>query len=141
MGHAKPMRVVERITYLAHQLHGLIETQTPLAEQLSKILTIDMLHDKVTHIQIAAEIVNGDNVWMAQFGQGLGFTLEALQELWVRCDVIGNDLDRHFAAQLELFSTVDHAHGTTTQLAQNFVVRKDHGNLIDVVIIVTAPMI
>ena len=49
-------------------------------DQLKKVRPIDVLHDQVMQSIGLAEVVNGNDIWMAEPGQGAGFAGESFRE-------------------------------------------------------------
>jgi hypothetical protein len=72
---------------------------------------------------VLPDVVDGANVGMVQRGGGLRLALESGQGLWVSGYFFGKELQGDKAAQTRVFSLVDNAHATATQLLDDAVVR------------------
>ena len=59
---------------------------------------------------------------MVQGRQGAGLAVEAGQALGVLGEMVGQDLERHLAAQLGVLGQVDGAHAAFAEFAEDFVV-------------------
>ena len=67
------------------------------------------------------EVVYLNNVGMAQLGNYGRFVLKALHKLFVGRQVLVNDFDGHFAAQIRIVGTVNRRHAATSQNRFYFV--------------------
>src|SRR5271154_5298503 len=83
---------------------------------------VQKLHGDEGFAALIVNLVNGANVRVIQRGGGLGFTLETAKRLWIFGYVVRQELQRHKAAELDIFSLVNHAHAATTELFYDAVV-------------------
>ena len=60
---------------------------------------------------------------MIQRGGCFGFALEAAERLRIFGDVVRQKLQRHKAAELDVFRLINHTHTAATELFQDAVVR------------------
>jgi len=67
--------------------------------------------------------VNGADTGMVQRRGRLRFSLEARQCLWVFCDIVRQEFQRHVAVQPRIFGLVDHAHTAAAELFGDAVMR------------------
>src|SRR5271165_3509909 len=67
-------------------------------------------------------IVDDADVGMVQLRSSAGLAQEAVEGLAVIGEVVGNELQRHVAAEARIFCFVNHAHAAATELPQEAVV-------------------
>ncbi len=74
---------------------------------------------------VFADVVDGADVRMIERRGSPRFALEALQGLGVPSQLVGQEFERHPAAQPAVVSRVDHPHTPTAELGHDLVVRND----------------
>ena len=72
---------------------------------------------------LVVNFVDGTDVRMIQCRCSLGFALKAVESLRVFGYVVGQELEGNKAAELEVFSFVNHTHPATAKLLDNAVMR------------------
>ena len=72
--------VLQGVADLRHDPQRLLRLQVAVAQQLPQVDAVHVLHDEVVEAAGLAEIVDGDDVGMAEPGQGAGLAVEALGE-------------------------------------------------------------
>src|SRR5207244_4509099 len=85
------------------------------AQDLPERLSIHELHGDVEGGVRGADVVNRDDVRMAQRRGGSGFLLEALAAVGVRGELAGQHLDGDLAAQPRIPCAVDLSHASGAQ--------------------------
>ena len=88
-----PLCLVQRIGDLDGDLERLIERQRTFLQPLGERLALQVLHDQEVDPVLAADVVEGANVRVIEAGDGLGLALEALLQIGIRGDVLGQDFD------------------------------------------------
>ena len=83
---------------------------------------LEKLHGDKGRAVLVINFVNGTDVGMIEGRSSLSFSFETVQSLRVFGDVIGQELQGDKAAQLEVFSFVDHAHPATAKFLEDAVV-------------------
>ena len=78
-----------------------------------------------------AELVDGDDVWVAEARQGAGFPGEALGEAWVGRRLGGQDFQRDQAVEGRLARFVHGPHAAFAEEAEDFELREEPGHLFD----------
>jgi len=77
-----------------------------------------------------SDVVDRADVGMLQRRGGAGFALQPLERLGVPAHLLRQELQRHAAAELQIFRLVDDAHAAAAQLREDPVVGNrltDHG--------------
>ncbi len=110
--------VVQRLGYLADDLRRLARGHR-LAQHVLERAGFHILGDDVAQAAFLAEVVNGQDVRMGQFGDGLRFAGEALGEALFVGEIGGQHLDRHVAVQGWLIGLVYRGHPSFANLFQN----------------------
>jgi hypothetical protein len=71
----------------------------------------DEFHDEVENVVRISDIVDVGNVGMVQLGDGAGLLDEHVSKSLLRCQLVGNDLDRDFAFEGNIPSLEHASHG------------------------------
>ena len=90
-------------------------------------LALDVLHHEVVVPPGLADVDRLDDVGVVELGGRLAFLVEALDELGVLAEPLGQDLDRHGAVEAELLGLVDGGHRPGAELAEDLVARNLRG--------------
>jgi len=100
MVHIVLMGIVQGISNFNHQFDRFGDIKRPLFfDPLLKSFTVNKGHNNIIKIIVAAEIVYINNSRMVQAGGKLGFTMEALLELFVLYQLLVNNFNGHFFPQ------------------------------------------
>ncbi len=83
--------------------------------------SFDQLHDHVVGVAVLTEVVDADDVGMAQVGGRLGLATETRREGPVRSEVRMQDLDRHRSAEGEILRLEDVAHAPASEVSDDSV--------------------
>ena len=81
-------------------------------DQVLERLSRHVLHDDVVHAVVMPDVVDTDDVRMAEPGCRLSLALEAAQEVGIAAVLSPQDLDRHIPAKGEVDATVDNCHAS-----------------------------
>ncbi len=85
------------------------------AQDGGEVLPVDQLHDDVRAAGVLAEVVDRDDVGVAQRGRRLGLLPEARREVGVAQVLGAEKLERDVATELGIGGTVDGRHPATAQ--------------------------
>jgi hypothetical protein len=114
--HAAGVGVGERGGHLGADRHGRRPRQAPLAVQRGgQVLAVDQLHDHVGAATVGAVVEDAGDVRVQQGGRVAGLAPEALDELGVLGQLLGQDLDRHDAPEHLVVGPVHGAHAAPGQ--------------------------
>ena len=91
-------------------------------------LPFQKFHDDEGLAFVFADVVDRADVGVVEGRSGARLALEPLQGLMILCQFLGQELERHEAAELGVLGLVDHAHAPATQLLQNAIVRNGLAN-------------
>ncbi len=122
---ALAMRIVERIEHLRHDAND-VGNGEPLVrlEILLELAALDELHGDEPDAVVLAEIVDRNDVGMAEPSRRLGLAAEARNDgrRCFACQLIGaNGLERNNALDHRIVAFVDHAHCAAADLSPHFV--------------------
>jgi hypothetical protein len=90
-------------------------------DELLQILTLEELHHHVEVALVLDEVEDGDDVGMIELGGVAGLTLEALHEIRIRVERLGNHLDGDVTVEDRVVALVDLAHRTLADLTDDVV--------------------
>src|SRR5262249_11291910 len=90
-------------------------------ERLAQSLAFEKLHDGISDVSFAGEIMEGEDVRMRQCGYSLRFALEARQRLSIVSEAFGQHLDGDVAPEARVSSFVDLAHPSRTEWREDLV--------------------
>jgi hypothetical protein len=97
-------------------------------QHLRKRTTFDQLHrDEVDAVRLL-DGMDGDDVGVAEGGDGSGLTLETRPPLWIGCRFFRQDLEGDPALQLGVLGDIDLAHSTLAQGGHHLIVRESFSN-------------
>ena len=86
-------------------------------------LPVEIFHRDEGPAVLLVNLVDGADVWVIESRCRASLAAKALQRLMVFGDVVGEKFQRDKAAQLGVFSLVDHTHSTTAELLNDAVMR------------------
>src|ERR1700722_13084654 len=84
-------------------------------------MPLEKFRDEVGRAVVFANVVDGEDVWMVQRGDGAGFLLEAAEAVGVFRKSLREDFDGDVAAEAGVFCTEDFAHSASADWRDNFV--------------------
>ena len=114
---------IERIGDLDGKVNNLLGRERAAANAHIQGHAFEQLHGDKTPTGVFADFIDGTNIGMIQGGGGASLALETLEGLWVMGQFIGQELEGHMAAELEILGFEDHTHPAAAQLADDAVVR------------------
>ncbi len=114
MDNARAMRLVERVCDLDGDRRDLIDGHPSSFDPAGKGLAVEMLEHEVVNALLAADIVEGADVWMIQGGDRFGLTVEPIPELRVSGQRLLQNLDCDDAIEACVSRFVDVAHAALT---------------------------
>ena len=79
-------------------------------------LAVEELHHEEVAALVFVDVVNNADVRVVQRGGRARFAAETFERVGIARGVVRQELQRDEAAELGVFSTVDHAHTAATQL-------------------------
>jgi hypothetical protein len=92
----------------------------------------EALHHDEKMAVVLADLVNGADVGVVQRRRSAGLAAETFESLGIVGGAVGQELEGDKAAQLGVFSFVDHTHSAATEQFDDAVVRNglaDHGRM------------
>src|SRR5260370_11709454 len=99
---------VERIGDLNGKVHNLLGRERATSNAYIQGHAFEQLHGDKAAPGIFANFINGANVGMVQGGGGASLALETFEDLRVMGHFIGQELEGHVAAELEILGFKDH---------------------------------
>ena len=119
---------IQRIRNLCPKLQQLLDRQRFSAQPMFQRLAFHQFHGNEGLAVAFVNIVNRADVWMVQSRCSTRFSFEPLQGLAVLCQFLGQELQGHEAAQLDVLGLIHHTHAATTELLQDAVVGNGFAN-------------
>ncbi len=114
--------VAEAGADLQEDAHALGQGDRRLAlDQRAQVVALEQLHGHVEPPVGLVHVVDADDVGMAQLADRLDLATEALVQLFLGGELLGEHLERHRPAQGQVAGAVDHAHGAFAQLVEDLV--------------------
>ena len=101
-------------------------------EDLAQVDAIHEFHQQKIERAGLPEIVDGDNIWMAQARQCLGFALESLGETLVAGALGREHLESHKTFELRLAGFEDNAHAALADERKHFELRERGSHCLDI---------
>src|SRR5262245_8401036 len=114
------MRRSEAARDLRRVFHDFGRRQWPASQGLTQRLTLKQLRDDERTAVVHAEVVDGDEVRMAQPGGCTGFELEAPLAVGITRPFPGQDFDSDVAPQLWVSRAIDLTHSARAHGAHDF---------------------
>ncbi len=124
MNYAFGVRGVERIGNFDGQREQESNIERLRGDAVLERCPVQKLHRDERLRIVLANLVNRADVGMIQCRSGTRLTAEAFQSLGVAGDVLGQELQRHRAAEFGVLGLVHHSHAAATEFARDFVVGK-----------------
>ena len=106
---------------LLHQRELLVERHLAVGDRVLEVLALEQLHRHEHLVVLEAELVDGDDVGMAQQRDRLRLAHEALAHRLVRVEAGRDALDGDVAVQHRVVGAEDLAHGPLAELADDLV--------------------
>ena len=107
--------------HLRRVVGRLAERERPVAQPLAQRLALEQLRHDVRDIALAADVVERQDVGMAERRHGARLALEALAALGALAEVRRQHLDRHVATEPGVARAVDLAHPSRTERGRDLV--------------------
>ena len=97
-------------------------------DEVLQVAALDELHDDVgrTRFGVLADVIDRNDVWVAQTRRGASFTPEALEELGIIGVLWMEQLDRDASIQQGVVRLPDRGHATAGDLAEQLVATSEH---------------
>ena len=121
MNNSNLVRFGKSIRNLRRNSNRLAERDWAGNEHLSYGLSIHQFHGDVTRSAHVSELVNRNDIGMAERAGRTGLLLESRQSFGLRTALQGKSLDGDFAFQAGISGAVHLAHATGPQPLENFV--------------------
>ena len=106
-------------------LEEAVEGDAAGLDELRQRLAVDELHGEKGRAFRLRDGEDGDDVGMAQGGDGLGFALEEGPPLGIAHRALGQELDGHVAVELEVAGLPDDAHAAFADLLDQAIIAED----------------
>ncbi len=124
MHHALVVRVLQRFADGRDDGEGLRRLQFSVADEVAEVHAVHELHHDVEQAAGLAEVVDRDDVRMAELRQQLGLAGETFGEARVALALGGEDLDRDEAVEGFLAGLVNDAHAAAPETLDDLELRK-----------------
>ena len=122
---------LQGVANLRHDRQRLLRRHPAGLNRLPQVHAVDIFHDEEIQPLGLAEIVDGDDVRMAQPGQRAGFAREPLGKRRIVAGFHRQNLDRHQPIEPRLPGFVDRPHAPLAQQFEDFKLRKSLGQFFD----------
>ncbi len=96
--------------------------RTLLLDDLLQGMALEILHDDIVDAVLVPDVVDDDDIGVAQSSSGLSFSLEALDELLIVAELGWKRLDGHVTVEGWLIGAVDNGHATPPELVDDLVI-------------------
>jgi hypothetical protein len=116
---------LERVAHRRDEGEGLCRGEAFRFEDLAQVFAIHIFHEQIEIAAGFAEVVNGDDVRMAQGRQSAGFAGEALRERRVGRAFWSKQLECNPALQGLLAGFVNHAHAAPAEARMDLELREE----------------
>ena len=113
---------VERVGDLDAEVEDLIQLERLALDAVLERFAFQELHGDEVLALVFPDLVDGANIRMVQSRGSARLALEARQRLLVAGHFLGQELERHHAAELGVLGLVNHAHAPAAQLADDAIV-------------------
>ena len=123
------VRELERLANLRDDLQRLARRQFARLLQLSQVKSIDKLHDEEGQSVGLAELMDGDDVRMAQSRQRAGLAIEPLGKTWPARGLRRENLQRHKTVERRLTGFINGPHAPLADESEDFELWKQAGDL------------
>jgi len=117
------VRDIEGIGNFERDRNQLIELQRPAGDAVLERNAFEQLHHDKGAAIVLADLVNRANVGMVQGRGSPCLTAKALQSDGALRQIVRQKLERHVAAEAQVFRFVHHTHSPATQALENAVMR------------------
>ncbi len=124
MDDALVVRELERVANLRHDGQRLARADATGGEQLPQVHAIHEFHDEEIQSIGAAEIMDGNDAWVVEPGQRLGFAGEPFGESGVLTNPGRQNLERDDAVEFLLPGFVHRAHAAAADELEDFELGK-----------------
>ena len=118
---ARAVRLVERRRDLDRRLERLVDRERALRQPIRQRLAFEILHDEERGAVLLADVVQRADVRMIELRDRAGFAIEALAELRVGGEGVGENLDRDRAIEPRVAGFVHLAHPAGADERQDLV--------------------
>ena len=88
----------------------------------SQAAAFDQLHGEVRLAFVLADLVDGNDVGMLETGRGLSFMAKSFYERFAGKLASEEHFERDHSVQTELVRAINHAHATTRDFGDEFIV-------------------
>ena len=123
MDHALLVGVLQAQRRLVDEIAGVADRHRPLGlDHPGQVQALDVLHGEDDALAAAEGGVGGDDVGVAELGDGADLAEEAVEHAAAFDDVAAHDLEDLVAAHEAVVGEVDHAHAAAAELADDLVV-------------------
>ncbi len=121
MHDSEPVRLVQGVGDLDAVTQELFGGQRALVQPRGEALSLEVFHDEVVAVPLAADVVKRADVGVGDLRDRLGLALEALPQVFVRSQVLGQHLDGDGPLQPRVARPVHLAHSPRADRRLDFV--------------------
>jgi hypothetical protein len=125
------VRILQRVTDLWHDLERLLRREFAGLQRLPQIDAVHVLHQEKEVSSRLAEVVDRDDVRVAQLREGAGFTEEPLGERRILAHFRRQHFERDRAIESDLPRLVNGPHAALADELHNFELREVRGEFFE----------
>src|SRR5437868_11786028 len=121
MNDASGVGCIESIRNLNPEIQHVLRIEMFASNNLLQRLADQVLHSNIGSTLVLPEIEHYADVWMVESGCGPRLSVESLQCQRILGKILGQKLQCHTTAEVQVFRLVHHAHSAAADLSQNAV--------------------
>ena len=118
MDDAAAVSSLERVGDFGANFENLFGGNRALGETVSEALALDAFHDQEISAVLRADVEEGKDIWMIQWGDGYGFAFGAGLSRRIGRKMCPKDFDGNGAVATRVASAVDFTHTTHPRLRE-----------------------
>src|SRR3954447_17548999 len=119
------MRRIQSIGHFRCQGEQFAERKRPAVNEVSQRGPFEELHHKKGPVDMAADLVNGADIWVIQSGGRPRLPTESLERIWVSSQIFGKELHCDETAEVQVLGLINHTHAAASNPAEDSVVAQN----------------
>src|ERR1700722_12230231 len=121
MNYSLAMRFFERFADLNRDAGKFSGRERAALQALGECFAFDVLHDQIIGAVLAANVIEGANIWMVETGYGAGFAFKTLAHFRRIRQMLRQNFQRDGAVEPGVFRTINFAHAARTDGGDDLV--------------------